>query len=105
MQNNYPYITPPEKFHSKRIDEMFATKQPKKKAHTMIDSLLAMDDIKFGNFGRMQSNFIESLLQSKLTKDSVTDLLEMEISSKFGRNKKMEFSVLLLISQIVNFQE
>ena len=62
--------------------------------HDAIDKLIAKaktkDDFRFGQYGDIKTNLIESLFKSG---SNVEDLLKVDVSGKLGKNKQWDYSL------------
>ncbi len=60
-------------------------------AHSSIDNIIdqakLMDDFRFGQYGNLQTNLLESLIGSSKGKGGLEDLLKLSLSAKIGKNK------------------
>ena len=64
-----------------------------KTGHSLINNLIALDDIKFGKHGYARGNIMHSLITQNLQKQKAEDIMHMEIGGRFGSNKNWGVSV------------
>ena len=66
-------------------------------AHDAIDTIIEqtklMDDFRFGQYGNLQTNLLESLIGSSKGKGGLEDLLKLSLSAKMGKNKGTQLNM------------